>query len=262
MKLPISALIRFLPVLLGVILAVSTMACSDGSNERLLSSPPDPTGTNPTTSPQDTPVPTRFAAATPSLTQGESRPTSTATARPTPAVAIPAQATPTAILPTVSPSEPATTGSEAANSLGGTLNLVSSQVAPHSDVHMEVSAALAAWGPGIAYGRLLRFRSGDGVELPSLSVECEVCIGWEMTDGTTFEFRLRDDVMWQDLQPVNGRQLVAEDIAYSYERQRSEGMPNGALLNIVDSVEVESQDLLRVNIFAPDADFLGALADG
>ena len=142
------------------------------------------------------------------------------------------------------------------------MNLVSSQVAPHSDVHMEVSAALAAWGPGIAYGRLMRFRSGDGVELPSLSVECEVCIGWEMTDGTTFEFRLRDDVMWQDLQPVNGRQLVAEDIAYSYERQRSEGMPNGVLLNIVDEVEVEAQDLLRINIFAPDADFLVTLADG
>ena len=139
---------------------------------------------------------------------------------------------------------------------------MSRQVAPHSDVHMEVSAALAAWGPGIAYSRLLRFRSGDGVELPSLSVECEVCIGWEMTGGTTFEFRLRDDVLWQDLQPVNGRQLVADDIAYSYERQRSEGMPNGALLNIVDAVEVESQDLLRINIFAPDTDFLGALADG
>lgn len=130
------------------------------------------------------------------------------------------------------------------------------------DVHGDVSSALAAWGPGIAYSRLMRFRSGDAVELPSLAVECELCTDWEMVDGRTFEFALRDDVMWQDLQPVSGRRLTAEDIAYSYERQRAEGMPNGVLLHIVEAVEPVGRDLLRVKLLAPDADFLSALADG
>ena len=132
---------------------------------------------------------------------------------------------------------------------------------PHLDVHSEVSPALAAWGPGIVYSRLMRFREGDA-ELPSLAVQCEVCSNWEMTDGVTFEFMLRDDVMWQDLPPVNGRRLQASDINYSLERQRAEGMPNGVLLHMVDAVESLAEDRLRITLLAPDADFLVALADG
>ena len=133
---------------------------------------------------------------------------------------------------------------------------------PHLDVHSDVSSALAAWGPGIVYSRMMRFRDGGDVELPSLAVQCEVCNSWEMADGITFEFRLRDDVMWQNLQPVKDRRLDAADISYSYERQRSEGMPNSVLLHMIDAVESSAEDRLRITLFAPDADFLVALADG
>lgn len=129
-------------------------------------------------------------------------------------------------------------------------------------MHADVSEALASWGPGIAYSRLMRFRSGDDVTLPSLSVECDVCDSWSMIDATTFAFTLRDDVKWQDLHPVNGRRLVAQDVVFSYERQRSEGAPNAALLHMVSSVDAPSENLLHVNLLAPDADFLVALADG
>ena len=142
------------------------------------------------------------------------------------------------------------------------MNLVSQQVVEHEDVHRDVSEALAAWGPGIAYSRLLRFRSGEDVLLPSLSVECEICESWTIVDGTTFEFLLRDDVRWQKLHPVDGRRLVAQDIVYSYQRQRTEGAPNAALLHIVDSIEAPSEDILRLGLYAPDADILVALADG
>ena len=155
-----------------------------------------------------------------------------------------------------------TSASEGSGRRGGVLNLVSRQVLGHQDVHRDVSETLAAWGPGIAYSRLMRFESGASVELPSLSVMCEVCHEWKMTDATTFEFNLRDDVMWQELQPVNGRRLVASDIVYSFERQRYDGMPNGALLYSVDDIEAPNDALLRVKLLAPDADFLMTLANG
>ena len=159
-------------------------------------------------------------------------------------------------------SPPPTAVTEDGSRPGGVLNLVNRQVIEHQDVHRDVSETLAAWGPGIAYSRLMRFESGADVQLPSLSVKCEVCREWKMTDATTFEFNLRDDVMWQHLQPVNGRRLVAGDIVFSYERQRSDGMPNGALLHSVDVVEAPGDDLLRVKLLAPDADFLMTLANG
>ena len=159
-------------------------------------------------------------------------------------------------------SPPPTAVTEDGSRPGGVLNLVNRQVIDHQDVHRDVSETLAAWGPGIAYSRLMRFESGASVELPSLSVKCEVCRKWKMTDATTFEFSLRDDVMWQDLGPVNGRSLVAGDIVFSYERQRHDGLPNSALLHSVDVVEAPGDDLLRVRLLAPDADFLMTLANG
>lgn len=81
---------------------------------------------------------------------------------------------------------------------GGTLTIVSREAIAHQDVQQEVSPALATWGPGLAYSRLLRFKTGPDVVVPSLAVECELCESWEMPDETTFVFRLRDDVLWQE----------------------------------------------------------------
>lgn len=145
---------------------------------------------------------------------------------------------------------------------GGTLNLVSRENIAHQDVHQDVSPALAVWGSGIAYSRLMRFRSGPDVELPSLAVECELCEGWTMVNETTFEFNLRDNVRWQDIAPVSGRSLTAEDVVFSYNRQRQQGFANAPLLHILDTVEASAPDVLRLTLLAPDADFMTALADG
>ncbi len=145
---------------------------------------------------------------------------------------------------------------------GLALNLVSRRNIRHQDVHQDVSAALSTWGPGIAYSRLMRFRSGADVALPSLAVECELCERWTMLNDTAFEFTLRPDVLWQDLQPVNGRPLVAADIASSYERQRADGAPNAPLLHTIDTIDAPADDRLRITLIAADADLLTALADG
>ena len=107
----------------------------------------------------------------------------------------------------------------------------------------------------------MRFKSGADVELPSLAVECELCEGWELEDGNTFVFKLRDDVRWQDIAPVNGRLLTSEDIVFSYQRQLDEGV-NAALLQFVESIEATEPDTLRISLSVLDADFLVKLADG
>lgn len=195
--------------------------------------------------------------------------TATGTAASASATPMSASAAPvaTVLAPTATaapmPTEaPAQAQSGGIDRYGGTLNLVSGSGIGHQDVHRDVSAALAAWGPGLAYSRLMRFKGGADVALPSLAVECELCADWTMVNDTTFEFKLRDDVMWQNLAPVNGRRLAASDIAFSYARQREEGAPNAPLLHIIDSVETPAEDTLRITIKAADADFVSALADG
>lgn len=99
--------------------------------------------------------------------------------------------------------------------------------------------------------------------LPSLAVECELCDEWSMDEtGTAFEFRLRTDVRWQDIQPVDGRILTSDDIAFSYDRQRQEGWPNAPLLHLVRDLNTPRPDVIQIGLAGPDADFLASLADG
>lgn len=48
---------------------------------------------------------------------------------------------------------------------------------------------------------------------------------WESPDHATAIFHLRKGVRFQDLPPVNGRELVADDVVYSFNRNRSEKSP-------------------------------------
>ena len=247
----------------GMLLCATITACSQDVAEPLPVHAPERTAVPVPSVPMTThgdviAADTPAAASSPTPVTAPLPTPTTVTWTPAPALVPSPAAIPTAAIER----SPPASASEGDGRRGGTLNLVSRQVIGHQDVHRDVSETLAAWGPGIVYGRLMRFESGAGVELPSLSVMCEVCREWKMIDATTFEFNLRDDVMWQDLRPVNGRRLVASDIVYSYERQRQDGMPNGALLYSVDDVEALSDDLLRVKLLAPDADFLITLANG
>ena len=72
---------------------------------------------------------------------------------------------------------------------GGSLTIAGAATIPHRDVHQEVQEALTTLGPGLAYSRLLRLRSGEGPEQPNLLLECDLCESWRLTRDLTFESR-------------------------------------------------------------------------
>jgi len=117
-------------------------------------------------------------------------------------------------------------------------------------------------GPGLAYSRLLRLRTGPESGQPSLRLECDLCESWELTGGMAYEFKLRPGVQWQNLPPVSGRPLVADDLVYSYNRLRTPGWPNAELFSAIEGFEALDPATLRVKMASPDADVLMALADG
>ncbi|MDE2861523.1 MAG: ABC transporter substrate-binding protein [Chloroflexota bacterium] len=144
----------------------------------------------------------------------------------------------------------------------GVLNLASPLTLNHWDVHLSPSHVLASWGPGIVYSRLLRFQSGPDVETPTQATECDLCESWEQVDATTYLFRLREGVLWHDVAPVNGRELVAQDVLYSLRRQLTPSYPNAGILEAVHTIEAEDRYTLRITLRSPDADFLASLASG
>lgn len=209
--------------------------------------------------PTPTPLPTiaHTATAVPSPTASP-EPTATsvpptATPSPTPVPVI--TSTPIPVTPTPEPT-PDT------RRRGGTLNLSTSENIAHLDVHMDVSPSLSTWGPGIAYSRLLRLKSGPEIDLPSLAVECDLCASWTMETPTTYRFELRRDALWQDVGPVNARPVTAEDVVFSYLRQSEAELPNAALLHNVAELRELDPYTIKITLDAPDADALLAFADG
>ncbi|MFB3119882.1 MAG: ABC transporter substrate-binding protein [Stenotrophomonas maltophilia] len=123
---------------------------------------------------------------------------------------------------------------------------------------------MATLGPGLAYSRLLRLRTGPLVEQPSLMLECDLCESWRLTSDFAYEFQLRPDVRWQNLNPVDGRPLVAGDLVYSYQRMETEGWPNAQLFTDrgISGFQAPEPGILRVSRAFLDSDALLALADG
>ena len=149
-------------------------------------------------------------------------------------------------------------------SAGGSLTLVSAADIPHRDVHQVRQETLATLGPGLAYSRLLRLRTGPLVEQPSLMLECDLCASWRLTSDFAYEFQLRPDVRWQNLNPVDGRPLVAGDLVYSYQRMETAGWPHGKLFSDrgISGFQATEPGILRVSRAFLDSDALLSLADG
>jgi len=52
---------------------------------------------------------------------------------------------------------------------------------------------------------------------PSLMAGC-IAEKWELSDPNTIVFRIREGIRWHDKPPVNGRELTAQDVAFSLNR--------------------------------------------
>jgi peptide/nickel transport system substrate-binding protein len=120
---------------------------------------------------------------------------------------------------------------------GGTLR-VRGWDPPHFDPHSTINNFTNDVASFI-YSRLVRHKVGADVQPGTFSVEPDVAERWEQPDETAYVFHLRQGVKWHNKPPLNGRELVAEDVKFTYDRFLAEkGNANRFLLEPVDRVEV------------------------
>jgi peptide/nickel transport system substrate-binding protein len=171
-------------------------------------------------------------------------PTSTPAAAPTTGALVAATATP------VPP----------AKKYGGTLRMtVGAADSPNLDPHLTNSTALSAAGFGMCWSQLLWFMNGPGVKMPTYEVAGELAESWTQPDDLTYVFKLRPGIKWHNIAPVNGRELTADDLVYSFQRQ-IDSKVNAALLDGVTRLEAVDKGTLRITVDKPNADLLWSLA--
>jgi peptide/nickel transport system substrate-binding protein len=85
-------------------------------------------------------------------------------------------------------------------------------------------------------------------------IEPALAASWKLLDPTTWEFKLRDDVKWQDGQP-----FTADDVIFSYERARHvPGSSNSyaGYLRTIASMSAKDAHTLIIKTTVPSPDLL------
>src|SRR5499427_2501005 len=88
---------------------------------------------------------------------------------------------------------------------------------PHFDPHLTI-APFTHWTLSFVYSRLVRHKVGADVQPGTFIVEPDLAESWEQPDDTTYVFHLRQGVKWHNKPPLNGRELVAEDVKFTFDR--------------------------------------------
>src|SRR5262249_45028750 len=118
---------------------------------------------------------------------------------------------------------------------------------------------LFSQGPGVAYSRLVKPTAGPERKGDEILIVGDVAERWDQPDDATYIFKLRPGSRFHNIPPVEGRELTAEAIVYSFTRQR-ELRPTASFLPQIEKIEAPDRQTLRISLGRPDADFLPTLA--
>jgi peptide/nickel transport system substrate-binding protein len=137
---------------------------------------------------------------------------------------------------------------------------VSGRDAPHFDPHLT-SNVRTQTTLSFVYSKLVRYKVGAGIPSGTFLIEPDLAERWEAPDDTTYVFHLRTGVKWHNKPPVNGRELVAEDVQFTFDRFLAEqANPLRYMLEPVDRVEVVDRYTVKFVLKEPYVWLLDVLA--
>src|SRR3989475_601511 len=84
---------------------------------------------------------------------------------------------------------------------------------PHLTINVRTQSTLS-----FVYSKLVRHKVGAEIRPGTFIVEPDLAERWEELADLTYVFHLRQGVKWHNKPPVNGRELVAEAIKFTYDR--------------------------------------------
>jgi peptide/nickel transport system substrate-binding protein len=158
------------------------------------------------------------------------------------------------------PYPPALWGADAGQPKRGGILRVRGYDPTHFDPHLTISFKTHTT-LSFVYSKLVTYKVGTGVQPGTFTVEPDLAERWEALDDTTYVFHLRKGVKWHNKPPLNGRELVAEDVKFTYDRFLTEtGNANRYILEPVDRVEVVDRYTVKFLLKEPYVWLVSALA--
>src|SRR5437870_13492552 len=115
---------------------------------------------------------------------------------------------------------------------------------------------------GLTSNRLVRHPFSDEATNPNdLTLKGDLAESWSANaDHRVWTFKLRQGVKWQNVPPLNGRELVAADVKYCYEAYAKEGVQSFTFQEI-EGMEIPDKYTLRIHLKSPNTMFPQNLAE-
>ncbi len=164
--------------------------------------------------------------------------------------------------PTTSAKASATVDPFAGAKKGGTLNITSVAEPPTIDPFGNLSyttKGLAAY----VYSRLYMYKALPGVKGSDVKPTPDGAESAEVTpDNLKWTIKLRKNLNFHNVAPVNGRAVTTDDVKFSYGRATAPTNANASrLTSVVDKVEYPDASTIVMTLKAPYAPFLDLMAD-
>jgi peptide/nickel transport system substrate-binding protein len=142
---------------------------------------------------------------------------------------------------------------------GGVGKYVTSGEPPDLDPRLTLSFGLHNW-LGSIMNRVVRTVHGAEAQGPAdFTLKPDLATAWEQPeDLMSITFKLRQGVTWHNRPPVNGRELVAEDIKYSFEMYAKTGAHTAAF-ELLDRVETPDKYTAKFILKQPFSGLLEVL---
>ncbi len=152
-------------------------------------------------------------------------------------------------------------GAEAGQPKRGGILRVRGYDPPHFDHHLTLNFKTNTT-LSFAYSTLVRYKVGADVRPGTFTVEPHLAERWEQPDDTTYIFHLRHGVKWHNKPPLNGRELAADDVKFTYDRFLTEqGNPLRFTLESVDRIEIVDRYTVKFLLKEPFVWLINVLAN-
>ncbi len=136
------------------------------------------------------------------------------------------------------------------------------QANPQSLDPQRVSATAQVSISGVM-SRLFRFKTDtDPKTITNHDLEPDLAVSAETPDAITWTVKLRPDAKFQNIAPVNGHPVEAEDVKSTFLRSQDPKNPNAGNLSLVDMTNIQTPDKQTVvfKLKQPSSPFHALLA--
>jgi ABC-type transport system substrate-binding protein len=106
------------------------------------------------------------------------------------------------------------------------------------------------------YPKLTRFKMGSDISPVQFTPELDLASAVEQVDPTTYAFKIPETAKWQDVPPLNGRQMTAEDVAFNVKYFLEKATNKLLLGPHVDKVEAVDKSTVQFKLNKPLAPFM------